>query len=191
MAWMQGRFQCGMLKQSPRFPTWLYSWESIIRLNRHLGFLWGLYMDYTELIQIAIEGLPLSYAPYSKFNVSAALLAEDGRIYHGVNIENAAFTPTVCAERTAFFKAVSEGVRKFRAICISGCHNERLLSAEYLENKDTREWAMPCGVCRQVMREFCNPGEFEIIIARSPQDIKQFKLEELLPESFGPENLDK
>ena len=148
-------------------------------------------MDYTKLIQIAIDGLSLSYAPYSNFNVSAALLSEDGRIYHGVNIENAAFTPTVCAERTAFFKAVSEGVRSFKVICIAGCHSERLSSEEYLKTKDTGEWASPCGVCRQVMREFCNPKEFEIIIARSPHDIKQYKLEELLPESFGPENLNK
>ena len=146
-------------------------------------------MNYSDLAKTAIDGLKLSYAPYSGFNVSAALLTQDGRIYHGVNIENASFTPTVCAERTAFFKAISEGVRGFRAIFIAGCHHEQLSSEEYLINKNTGEWASPCGVCRQVMREFCNPKEFEIILARSTEDFKIYKLEELLPESFGPENL--
>ena len=148
-------------------------------------------MEYDELIKTALEGLPLSYAPYSGFNVSAALLTRSGRIYHGVNIENAAFTPTVCAERTAFFKAVSEGIRGFEAICIAGCHHDRLSSREYLDDKSTGEWAAPCGVCRQVMREFCDPREFKIVLARSPKDIKIFSLEELLPESFGPEDLNK
>ncbi len=145
-------------------------------------------MEYRELAKIAIKGLPLSYAPYSGFNVSAALLTKDGRVYHGVNIENASFTPTVCAERTAFFKAVSEGVRGFEAICIVGCHHEQLMTEDYKKGI-LNEWAPPCGVCRQVMREFCDPTEFKIILARSEDDFRVFRLEELLPESFGPENL--
>lgn len=145
-------------------------------------------MEYRELVRIAIDGLSLSYAPYSGFNVSAALLTKDGRVYHGVNIENASFTPTVCAERTAFFKAISEGARDFEAIYIVGCHHEYLSTDEYKKGV-LSEWAPPCGVCRQVMREFCDPGEFKIILARSADDIKLFRLNELLPESFGPENL--
>lgn len=145
-------------------------------------------MEYRELAKIAIRGLSLSYAPYSGFNVSAALLTKDGRVYHGVNIENASFTPTVCAERTAFFKAVSEGVRDFKAICVAGCHHEYLSENDY-KRDIIPEWASPCGVCRQVMREFCSPDEFDIILARSEDDLRIFKLKELLPESFGPENL--
>ncbi len=102
-----------------------------------------------QLIRSAIEQLQFSYTPYSGFKVGAALLSEDGKIYTGCNIENAAYTPTNCAERTAFFKAVSEGVRKFKAICVVGGKDGRLT-----------EYAAPCGVCRQVMMEFCDPDTF-------------------------------
>ena len=107
-----------------------------------------------KLIDIAIEQLEFSYTPYSNFKVGAALLTRSGEIYTGCNIENASYTPTNCAERTAFFKAVSEGVRDFQAICIVGGKDGKLT-----------EYTAPCGVCRQVMMEFCNPKTFQIILA--------------------------
>lgn len=131
-----------------------------------------------ELIETAIAQLAYSYVPYSGFRVGAALLAQDGTVYTGCNIENAAYTPTNCAERTAFFKAVSEGVRKFRAICVVGGPDGKL-----------EAYAPPCGVCRQVMMEFCDPEEFEIILATGKEDYKIYKLKELMPMGFGPENL--
>lgn len=133
-----------------------------------------------ELIITAIQMTKLSYAPYSHFHVGAALLAGDGNIYTGCNIENAAYTPTNCAERTAFFKAVSEGNREFRAIAIVGGQNGKL--TDYTE---------PCGVCRQVMMEFCNPKEFVVIMAASQEDYRIKTLEELLPMGFGPGNLNQ
>jgi len=135
-------------------------------------------MELTELIRVTMEGLKNSYAPYSHFHVSAALLCKDGTVYTGANIENAAYTPTVCAERAAFFKAVNEGKREFEAIVI--CGGKDGIPASYCP---------PCGVCRQVMREFCAPKEFQIILAKSVDDYKIFTLEELLPMGFGPENL--
>ena len=131
------------------------------------------------LIGKALEARKFSYAPYSGYMVGAALLCDNDVIIGGCNVENAAFSPTNCAERTAFFKAVSEGIKGFRAIAIVGGHRD----AEELD------FAHPCGVCRQVMREFCNPEHFEIILAKSKSDYKVFTLEELLPMSFGPENL--
>ena len=131
-----------------------------------------------ELIITAIQMTKLSYAPYSHFHVGAALLARDGNIYTGCNIENAAYTPTNCAERTAFFKAVSEGNREFRAIAIVGGQNGKLT-----------DYTAPCGVCRQVMMEFCNPKEFVVIMATSQEHYMIKTLEELLPMGFGPENL--
>ena len=130
------------------------------------------------LIEQAIEQLQFSYAPYSGFKVGAALLAKDGTVYGGCNIENASYTPTNCAERTAFFKAVSEGIREFDAICIVG-GKEGIL----------KEYASPCGVCRQVMMEFCNPDSFQIILATSKEQYEIFTLRELLPLGFGPKNL--
>ena len=106
----------------------------------------------SQLIETAIEQLKYSYTPYSGFKVGAALLAKNGTVYTGCNIENAAYTPTNCAERTAFFKAVSEGVKEFDAICIVGGKNGVLT-----------EYAPPCGVCRQVMMEFCDPEEFDYV----------------------------
>ena len=130
------------------------------------------------LIETAIEQLNYSYAPYSNFKVGAALLAKNDQIYKGCNIENAGYTPTNCAERTAFFKAVSEGVREFEAICIVG-------------GKDgiITDYTSPCGVCRQVMMEFCNPEEFQIILAVNRDQYRIFKLCELMPMGFGPDNL--
>lgn len=131
-----------------------------------------------KLIETAIAQLDYSYAPYSNFKVGAALLAKNGDIYTGCNIENAAYTPTNCAERTAFFKAVSEGVRDFQAICIVGGKDGVLT-----------EYAAPCGVCRQVMMEFCNPKTFQIILAIDKERYDIYTLEELLPQGFGPSNL--
>lgn len=131
-----------------------------------------------EMIRIAIGQLAYSYTPYSGFKVGASLLTKDGRLYTGCNIENAAYTPTNCAERTAFFKAVSEGEREFRAICIVGGKDGVLT-----------EYTAPCGVCRQVMMEFCNPDIFQIILATSEEQYEIFTLRQLLPLGFGPANL--
>ena len=131
-----------------------------------------------KMIEIALSQLAYSYTPYSDFKVGAALLAKNGRIYTGCNIENAAYTPTNCAERTAFFKAVSEGVKEFDAICIVG-GKEGILT----------EYAAPCGVCRQVMMEFCEPEQFKIILAISREEYRIYTLKELLPEGFGPARL--
>ena len=131
-----------------------------------------------RLIGTAIRQLDFSYAPYSGFKVGAALLTKNGEIYTGCNIENAAYTPTNCAERTAFFKAVSEGVREFQAICIVGGKDGVLT-----------EYAAPCGVCRQVMMEFCDPETFRIILAVDQENYDIFTLKELLPLGFGPSNL--
>ena len=137
-------------------------------------------VSYEQLIENAIEARKMAYTPYSKYKVGAALLSSENEIIKGCNIENAAYGPTNCAERTAFFKAVSEGVKEFSAIAIvGGLENETDLFSGY---------AFPCGVCRQVMREFCD-SEFEIVVARSTDDYKVYTLGELLPESFGPDNL--
>ena len=130
-------------------------------------------MNESELIQKALDMLNFSYAPYSNFKVGAALLSKAGQIFGGCNVENAAYGPSNCAERTAIFKAVSEGVRDFSAICIVGGPNGVV-----------SDYCPPCGVCRQVMREFCNP-DFKIILAKSISDYKIFTLGELLPESFS------
>lgn len=131
-----------------------------------------------ELIRAAIGAMGYAYTPYSGFQVGAALLTEEGKIYSGCNIENAAYSPTNCAERTAFFKAVSEGERHFAAICIVGGKNGVLTG-----------YTAPCGVCRQVMGEFCDPKTFRVILAVDEENWKEYRLEELLPEGFGPENL--
>lgn len=129
----------------------------------------------SELLQKAIEARRQSYAPYSNYNVGACLLTEDGRTYCGCNIENAAFGPTICAERTAIFKAVSEGCRNFSAIAIVGGRSEM--------PENQLNPAYPCGVCRQVMAEFCSP-DFRIYCG-TPEQYEEFTLRELLPKSFG------
>ena len=111
--------------------------------------------------------------------MGAALLTEKGGIYRGCNIENAAYTPTNCAERTAFFKAVSEGEHSFTAIAVVGGP----------EGASEFDWCAPCGVCRQVMKEFCQDDRFQIILARSVKEYKVYTLAELLPMGFGPDNL--
>lgn len=134
--------------------------------------------EIRRLINIAIEQLKFSYVPYSGFRVGAALMTKSGKIYGGCNIENASYTPTNCAERTAFFKAVSEGEREFQAICVVGGKDGIL----------TR-YAPPCGVCRQVMMEFCDPETFQIILATGEEHYDVFTLQELLPQGFGPLDL--
>ena len=122
-------------------------------------------MNIPELIHKAIAAREFAYAPYSNFCVGAALLTKSGKIYTGCNVENAGYSATNCAERTAFFKAVSEGEREFAAIAIVGG---------------------PRGVCRQVMAEFCDPDEFLVIHGKTPEDYKQFTLREMLPEGGFP-----
>ena len=131
-----------------------------------------------ELVKTALSMRKMSYTPYSHFNVGAALLSADGKIYTGCNIENAAYTPTNCAERTAFFKAVSEGVRDFTAIAIAGGK----------EDATELEYCPPCGVCRQVMSEFCK-DDFKIFLVKSETEYKEYTLTELVPERFTPNNL--
>lgn len=129
------------------------------------------------LISEAYEAQKTAYAPYSGFVVGAALLAKNKTVYHGCNIENASYTPTNCAERTAFFKAVSEGVREFAAIAIVG-------------NKEgeTGHFCAPCGVCRQVMAEFCDPDEFKIILGAG-SEISVYTLKDLFPMGFTKQDL--
>lgn len=134
--------------------------------------------EISKLIQSAIDTLQYAYTPYSNFKVAAALLTKSQKIYTGCNIENAAYTPSNCAERTAFFKAVSEGETEFEAIVIVGGRNGKL-----------EDYCAPCGVCRQVMMEFGDPKTFQVILAKSPEDYKIYTLEELLPVGFGPGNL--
>lgn len=136
-------------------------------------------INYSKLINEAIKSREFSYSPYSNFKVGAALLCVDGKIYTGCNIENAAFSPTNCAERTAVFKAVSEGETQFEAIAIVGGKSDA----------NQLDICTPCGVCRQVLAEFCNPEKFKIIVGKSENDYKVYTLKELLPLSFSPENL--
>lgn len=135
-------------------------------------------MENKDLIIEAMKAREFAYVPYSGFKVGAALLAKNGTVYSGCNIENAAYTPSNCAERTAFFKAVSQGVTEFEKIAI-------------IAGKDKiEEYTSPCGVCRQVMMEFCSPQEFKIIMAKSPEDYLEMSLKELLPLGFGPKDLE-
>lgn len=129
-------------------------------------------MEIKELIKKALEAQKMAYVPYSNFHVGAALLTEDGEVFTGCNIENASYTPTICAERTAIFKAISEGHTKIKTIAIVG----------------DSDFTYPCGVCRQVIREFGKDAT--IIIANSEDQYREYKLEELLPHSFGPEDLE-
>lgn len=138
----------------------------------------GTEMTERALIEAALEARRASYSPYSGYQVGAALLTQEGKLYTGCNIENAAYTPVNCAERTAFFKAVSEGERHFQAIAIVGS-----------PAGEVTQFAWPCGVCRQVMMEFCDPESFVVIVAKSETEYRKRTLKELLPEGFGPQNL--
>ena len=130
-------------------------------------------MDKKELIRKALEAQKKAYVPYSKFHVGAAIVTENDEVFTGCNIENASYTPTICAERTAIFKAVSEGHRKIKTIAVVG----------------DGDFTYPCGVCRQVIREFGKDAR--VIIANSEDEYKEYKLKELLPHSFGPEDLEE
>ena len=138
-------------------------------------------MDKRELMNRALEARRNSYAPYSNFNVGAAVLCDDGSVFKGANIENASYPAGICAERSAMSAAVSSGKRRFEAIAVCGGPGN--------EKDDLSGYAMPCGICRQVMREFSDPETFRIYVGRSADDIKEFTLSELLPESFGPDHL--
>lgn len=131
-----------------------------------------------RLIRTAFEAREFSYSPYSHFMVGAALLAKNGTVYTGCNIENAGYTPSNCAERTAVFKAVSEGVREFSAIAIVGGK----------KGETDFQVTAPCGVCRQVLYEFCGP-DFPVLLARTEDDYLETTLGQLLPLGFGPNDL--
>ena len=140
-------------------------------------------IDKKLLIEKAFEAQKFCYTPYSNFNVGAALLTSDGTIYQGCNIENAAFTPTNCAERTAFFKAISEGQMDFVAIAVVG-NKDGIKQGE-------GDYCAPCAVCRQVMAEFCDLDTFKVIMAKDINDYKEYTLGELLPLAFTGKALDK
>lgn len=131
------------------------------------------------LVEEALKARKMAYVPYSHFSVGAALITDDGHLFTGCNIENAGYTPSNCAERTAFFKAISEGYRKFKKIAIVGGNVNQIPLGH----------TPPCGVCRQVMQEFCDPETFEIVLGISKEQYKSYKLKELLPLGFGPSNL--
>ena len=131
-----------------------------------------------ELAATALRMREFSYVPYSDFAVGAALLSKDGKIYTGCNVENAAYGPSICAERTAVVKAVSEGCREFAAIAIAGGRR----------GAPPEKYCPPCGVCRQVLSEFCSP-DMPVILARSDEDLQIMTLGDLLPHSFTPEDL--
>ena len=134
-------------------------------------------MTREKLIDLAFAAMDKSYAPYSGYKVGASLLSKSGRVFSGCNVENAAYGPTNCAERTAFFKAVSEGEREFSAIAVVGG-----------KDGNVKDLFVPCGVCRQVMAEFCD-GDFEIIVAKSPEEYSVFTLSEMLPMGLSPKNV--
>lgn len=134
-------------------------------------------MNNKELVKAAFDAMKLAYAPYSGYTVGAALLGKSGTLYTGCNVESASYSPTNCAERTAFFKAISEGEREFSKIAIVGG-----------KHGNVTDMFMPCGVCRQVMAEFCD-DDFEIIVALTPDNFKSFTLKELLPFGFSKNNV--
>lgn len=132
-----------------------------------------------ELIRAALAAREKSYSPYSHYRVGAALLAEDGEIITGCNVENASYGATCCAERTAVFKAISQGKRRFTAIAIAGG----------IEGKEPEDYAYPCGICRQVLNEFAGNESFTVIAAKSVSDYQEYSLKELLPYSFGGDSI--
>lgn len=131
-------------------------------------------MDYQVLIARAIEAKQSAYVPYSHFRVGAALLTKSGKIYTGCNVENVSFSATNCAERTAVYKAVSEGERDFVAIVVNG---------------DNNDYLPPCGICRQVLAEFCDMETFQVVLANNEKDYQVATLDNLLPGAFLTENL--
>lgn len=134
-------------------------------------------MTNKELYLQAVKAMENSYSPYSGCKVGAALLTASGKVFIGTNIENAAFSPTVCAERVAVFKAISEGEKNFLKIAVAGG-----------KNGEVNGIFAPCGVCRQVLREFCN-DDFQLLLGETPESFKTVTLKDLLPLSFSPENV--
>ena len=134
--------------------------------------------DNVLLAAKALSAREQAYAPYSGFRVGAALLAKDGSIYTGCNIESISYSPTNCGERTAFFTAVAAGQRQFEAIAIAGGKGDQ-----------PEDYCYPCGVCLQVMLEFCDPESFAVIIAKTSEDYRRYLLKELLPYGFSPANV--
>ena len=139
-----------------------------------------VFMTYEKLVEKALKARKLAYAPYSHHSVGAALLTSSGAVYTGCNIENAGYTPSNCAERTAIFKAVSEGVLEFTAIAIVGGP----------DNSEHLPICAPCGVCRQVINEFVDAETFDVVLGTdNPEEMEVHKLSELLPMGFGPKNM--
>lgn len=137
-------------------------------------------MDKHELVRLAFEAMEHSYSPYSNFQVGAALLTADGTVYQGCNVENASYGAAICAERTAALKAVFDGKRVFKAIAVVGAHRDSA--------PEEASYAYPCGICRQFLREFAAP-DMKIYVARTPDEILESTLWDMLPHSFGPEDL--
>lgn len=137
-------------------------------------------MDSKALVKEALAAREMAYVPYSHFAVGAALLTKEGKVYRGCNIENAAYTPTNCAERTAFFKAVSEGEKEFAAIAVVGGP----------AGKPPMDYCYPCGVCRQVMAEFCE-DDFVVVVGKSEDEIREHTLIEILPHTFREKDLNR
>lgn len=137
-------------------------------------------INLENLVKKAMDNLRYSYAPYSDYNVSAAVLMSSEEVYLGVNVENASYPAGMCAERNAIFHAVGCGERQILAVAIVGGKGHFI-----------KDYCAPCGICRQVMREFCAPETMKIVLAKSASDFKIFTLNELLPQSFGPESLFK
>lgn len=131
-------------------------------------------MTEKELCSLAIKAMERAYVPYSGYRVGAALLTSDGRVFTGCNIENASYTPTVCAERTAVFKAVSEGYTSFEMIAVAGGKDGKITGA-----------FPPCGVCRQVLAEFCSP-DFPVLLVTGADSFEKLTLDGLLPRAFYP-----
>ncbi len=134
-------------------------------------------MDKKDLFTLAKDAMKKSYAPYSNYNVGAVLLCKNGNIYKGCNIENASYSVTNCAERTAVFSAIANGEKEFDAICVVGGKNGVIT-----------DYAMPCGVCRQALAEFCD-ADFKVYVGKNEEDIKEYTLSELLPYSFDKSKL--
>lgn len=132
-------------------------------------------VDYSALIEMAFEAREKSVCDFSGFAVGAALLCESGEVFTGCNIECCAYSATICAERTAIFKAISEGETEFVALVVVGGRKD----------EDVQEFCTPCGLCRQVIAEFCSSPDFEVILAKNTEEYVVYKVEQLLPEAFS------
>ena len=134
-------------------------------------------MNKKDLFMLAKDAIKSSYAPYSQYNVGAVLLCKNGNIYKGCNIENASYSLTICAERTVLFSAIANGENEFESLCVVGG-----------KKGEITDYAMPCGACRQVLAEFCD-ADFKVFVGVNENDIKEYKLSDLLPYSFDKSKL--